>query len=71
MSRTEINENEAIQRVVDRKQSSGYLRAVAANIPVTVVVRGKVVRMHNGKREEIASVTTSKKLRTPKTYKIQ
>ena len=70
MSKTDQNENRAINQMVSRKYSSGYLRALEANIPVTYVVGSKVVREHNGKREVIAFVQSATKLSKPQTYSL-
>lgn len=68
MSRTEMNEKQAIASVMMRRQSVGYQRAVDAKTPVTYASGAKVVSMHNGKRTVLAQVKPSIKLRTPKTY---
>ncbi len=68
MSKSELNENQAIARLVSRKQSAAYQRAVAANIPVTYVSGTDVVCEHNGERTVVAHVQVSEKLSTPKVY---
>ena len=56
MSIIESNENRAIARMVSRECSTGYQRAVEANIPVTYLSGSDVVCEHNGKRQVIAHV---------------
>lgn len=71
MSKSELNENRAIARLTAREQSSGYQRAVAANIPVTYVSGADVVCEHNGNRTVVAHVQVSEKLSTPKVYSLK
>ena len=71
MSKSELNENRAIARLTAREQSSGYQRAVAANIPVTYVSGTDVVCEHNGNRTVVAHVQVSEKLSTPKVYSFE
>ena len=56
MSIIESNEDRAIARMVSRECSTGYQRAVEANIPVTYLSGSDVVCEHNGKRQVIAHV---------------
>ena len=56
MSIIESNENRAIARMVSRECSTGYQRAVEANIPVTYLSGSDVVCEHNGKRQVIAHI---------------
>ena len=71
MSKSELNENRAIARLVAHEQSTGYQRAVAANIPVTYVSGTDVVCEHNGNRTVVGYVQVSEKLSTPKVYSLK
>lgn len=61
-------EREAIELLVSQKYSNGYLRAVAAGIPVTFLDGTDIVLEHNGERTVIAHVRSCTKLHTPKIY---
>lgn len=68
MSREDQIEREAIEQMVSQKYSSGYLRAVAAGIPVTYVDGMYIVREHNGERVILGEVSPVQKLDKPIVY---
>jgi len=68
MSRTELNENRAIAEITSRNESTGYRRAVDANVPVTYLDKATVVCEHAGQRVEVKHVNPSRQLSTPKVY---
>ncbi len=71
MSKSELNEQQAISRLVAREQSAAYQHAVEANIPVTYVAGTDIVCEQDGQRIVIAHVEASTKLPTPKVYSIK
>lgn len=71
MSKAELNENRAIVEVTSREESTGYRKAVDANIPVTYLDKSTVVCVHNGQRIEVEHLSPSQNWTTPKTYVIK
>ena len=71
MSIIESNENRAIARMVSRECSTGYQRAVEANIPVTYLSGSDVVCEHNGKRHVISHVDSLSRSGIDKIYTLK
>ena len=71
MSIIESNENRAIARMVSRECSTGYQRAVEANIPVTYLSGSDVVCEHNGKRHVIAHIGSLSRSEIDKIYTLK
>ena len=67
----ESNENRAIARMVSRECSTGYQRAVEANIPVTYLSGSDVVCEHNGKRQVIAHIGSLSRSEIDKIYTLK
>ena len=63
MSNTEKKEHEAIQTLVHKKSSSGYLRAINDNHEVMVLKEKQIVRIHNEKEVVVGTIPSTTEIR--------
>lgn len=57
MSKTDAKERQAIQEMVSREASLGYLRATSANVETTILRGSDVVQTKDGKETVVTTIT--------------
>ncbi len=56
MDNSDLRERQAILNMASRDASVGYLKAISANVEVTILRGENIVRIKDGKEEVIGSV---------------
>lgn len=57
MSKTDAKEQQAIQEMVSREASLGYLRATSANVETTILRGSDVIQTKDGKETVVTTIT--------------
>ena len=57
MSKTDTKEQQAIQEMVSREASLGYLRATSANVETTILRGSDVIQTKDGKETVVTTIT--------------
>ena len=57
MSKTDAKERQAIQEMVSREASLGYLRATSANVETTILRGSDVIQTKDGKETVVTTIT--------------
>ncbi len=57
MSKTDAKEQQAIQEMVSREASLGYLRATSANVETTILRGADVIQTKDGKETVVTTIT--------------
>lgn len=58
MSKTDAKEQQAIQDMLKRDASLGYLRAASANVETTILRGTDIIRIKDGKEQVVATITS-------------
>ncbi len=58
MSKVDAKEQQAIQEMVSRDASLGYLRAASANVETTILRGTDIIRTKDGKEQVVATITS-------------